>query len=491
MYEKHRNRRIIYNDDGDQMWVAHNKSYGYNITDEKSFIIDARTTPTFDTHADTYVFCVGNGCEPPWGKMEQLLPFFKSAKDAHETIVQACHTHNMEVWASLRMNDIHDSFMADCLEKTNDPLKAEHPEYLIAPKTNRDLPQDVADRHLWTAFNFARPEVRQYRLEYIEKNASECDWDGYELDFTRFIWNFALGTEQEHIEDMTDFIRKARKILNDIENKRGRPMTFVVHVHDSLRMSYQLGLDVETWVKEELVDVLIVGMGYCPYLVKMDEWMALGRQYHVPVYPSVNTNTYGNEWQKKHDGKPVYHEGLRASSSYYWQVGADGLYLFNLFCQKDKSPDGNLSRNYIYAPLKEIGEPDLLKEKGKLYTISPVLNDSFYLHGTEETPLPIALDKVERKLSLYIGQDAEAPNAKFRIRAFASGGNGDEKVRFRLNHKLITCEAKRNGSWYEVDVPAGVVMRTGRNELAVWCNKELAGSDSPIIIHHIFVPVSY
>ena len=486
MFEKPRRRRVIYNDDADQQYMGY-EGYRYDITDEQSFL-DTRTTPTFSTHVDTYVWCVGNGADPPWGVQQEskVWPCLGSHERATDLIVEACHVHRMEVWGSLRMNDIHDSFMVDQLEKAAEPLKAEHPEYLIAPEANRHLPQELTERYLWTAFNFARPEVRQYRLEFIERNASAHDFDGYELDFTRFIWDFPLGEERAKAHLMTDLVRGARGILNTIGEMRGRPYTFAVHVPDSPRTSSELGLDVETWLTEGLVDVLVVGMGYMPYVLPLDRWMALGGRYGVPVYPSVNTNTYAADWMRLH-GRPVFHEALRASSGYYWQEGADGLYVFNLFCQGDKNVAG-LPGEYIYAPLKEIGDPALLVGKDKLYSIQPTSDSGFCQHGSEAAPLPIALGGKEHKLPLWIGPDADDQDATFRIRAWTSGSNDDTKLWFRLNHRLLT--PTRSGNWYEAEVPAGTVRR-GYNELGVWCHADPAQAARPVIVDRVFAPASY
>ena len=35
----------------------------------------------------------------------------------------ACHGQGIEVWGSLRMNDIHDSFMGKTLEDSAEPIK--------------------------------------------------------------------------------------------------------------------------------------------------------------------------------------------------------------------------------------------------------------------------------------------------------------------------------------------------------------------------------
>jgi len=58
--------------------------------------------------------------------------------------------------------------------------------------------------------------VRSHRLSYIKDNAESHDFDGYELDFTRFIWNFPQGREIKLAPLMTDFIKKVRSVLNDI-----------------------------------------------------------------------------------------------------------------------------------------------------------------------------------------------------------------------------------------------------------------------------------
>ena len=190
VFKKDRIRRVIYNDDGDQQFKQIETRYG--VTDEQSFIY-ARTTPTFDTQVDTYVWCVGNGAWPPWGGKEWTAhDFLGSSGRAADLIVEACHGKGIEVWASLRMNDLHDAGKKR-LEDTWEPIKAQHPEYLIGKPEDRELPKERIERVLWTALNFERPEVRKYRLDFIKRNAAAHDFDGYELDFSRFIWTFPLG----------------------------------------------------------------------------------------------------------------------------------------------------------------------------------------------------------------------------------------------------------------------------------------------------------
>ncbi len=96
MFDKHRRRRVIYNDDADQQFVEAQESYGYHIVDEQSFI-EARTTPTFDTHVDTYVWCLGNGADPPWGGDQfKVLSMFGFPMRVTDPMAEGCYRHGRE-----------------------------------------------------------------------------------------------------------------------------------------------------------------------------------------------------------------------------------------------------------------------------------------------------------------------------------------------------------------------------------------------------------
>ena len=284
MFDSRRRRRVLYNDDSDQQYlrmsgapktkyVQQQPAFKYVVPNAQAFI-DARTTPVFDTHVDTYVWCLGNGSDPAWGGTRPFAAGMKSNQQATDLIVEACHARGLEVWGSLRMNDIHDASRATSLEAADDPMKARHPDWLLRPPGSKELPESFSEHYQWTAFNFERPEVREYRLAFIEKSASQHDFDGYELDFTRFAWYLPLGTERQKAHIMTGLVRQVRSRLNAIGRSRGRPITLAVHVFDSPGSALNLGLDVENWVDDGLVDVLVVGTGYRHY--SLTSWRVVG-----------------------------------------------------------------------------------------------------------------------------------------------------------------------------------------------------------------------
>ena len=345
---------------------------------------------------------------------------------------------------------------------------------------------ELVERYLWTAFNYENPEVHKHRIEFIRRNASAHDFDGYELDFTRFIWTLPQGKERELAPLMTELVRDVRAELNAVADRRGRPYTLAVHVPDSLETSLLLGLDVETWVSDGLVDALVVGMGFMPYTIRLDRWKELGKRYDVPVYPSLNTRPLSRLYKDRMKRVAAWHEYIRAAAALWWHSGADGIYLFNLFTHHEERRVGPLDKKVVYAPLKDIGDPAVLSGKDKLYGVDAASN--MFSQGSEAAALPVPLDIHERRLPLHIGPDADDPRARFALHAWTSGGTADTKVWMRLNHTLL--EPLWQNGHRTAEVPAGI-MRVGRNELAMFCDAELEKTASPIIVHEILASATY
>jgi hypothetical protein len=258
-------------------------------------------------------------------------------------------------------------------------------------------------------------------------------------------------------------------------------------VLDSPCISLDVGLDVARWLEEGLVDILVVGLGYLPYEVRLDKWLSLGKRYGIPVYPSVNTNTYAGNW-KKRLGKAVFREAIRAHASYFWHQGADGLYLFNFFPQGEAVPSRELTHQAANSLLNEIGDPSRLRGKDQLYSIQPAYQGSWFVYRSEAASLPIALDKGERTLPLDVGPEAAGGSGKHRIRLWTTGGIAETRVWARVNFKLVG-ELRKVGQWYEGEVSAEL-LRPGYNRLNLWCDRPLAEAEKPLIVDQVFLFVS-
>ena len=64
---------------------------------------------------------------------------------------------------------------------------------------------------------------------------------------------------------MTDFIRRIRQRLDEVGAQRGKHLDLLVRVPPTLYDSQRIGLDVEAWIGEGLVDIVAAGGGFMPF----------------------------------------------------------------------------------------------------------------------------------------------------------------------------------------------------------------------------------
>ena len=281
-------RRIIVNDDGEVAGL----SPGRTIED----YLGERFKDVLGTQVDSYFLCVGstdrgpgNRPDPPRVQDSQNLWFPDkklpaSVDQLTRAYLKAAKEAGLEIFASFRMNDIHDAWAA----KLTYPLKVERPDLLIGEQARKPYPKDSLMRAFWSGFDYAKDEVRQHFRDFILTYCREYEYDGVELDYFRHPLFFKLGEEAANLDRMTEFVRQVRQGLDEIGRERGRPCLLTVRVPDTAQMSIQTGLDVEQWLKEGLLDFLVVGGGYMPYASRLKELIDLAHRYGVPAYPCIN-----------------------------------------------------------------------------------------------------------------------------------------------------------------------------------------------------------
>ncbi len=149
----------------------------------------------------------------------------------------------------MRVNDIHDSRLEGA---TEDPLisltKRDHPEWLLGEEGPRK-----------TAYNFALPQVREYKLALAREAIENYDLDGVDWDFCRHSYLFLQGQESEGAGLLTGLLGQIKEALDQKSEKVDRRLSFSVRVPGSLDDALAQGMDVRTWLSEGLIDILIVG----------------------------------------------------------------------------------------------------------------------------------------------------------------------------------------------------------------------------------------
>jgi hypothetical protein len=274
-------------------------------------------------------------------------------------------------------------------------------EFLNQSSSVDDAKLDV--KYWWTAKNFAEQDVRDRMFEMIQEICWNYNVDGIELDFLRspiffaecleidtYTGNFKKAT-QEHINLMTQFVAKIREMTSRVAKQRRRTLKVAIRVPENVILSRNIGLDIETWLKNKLFDVLIVSGGYTPLAMMpaIREMVLFAAPFNVPVYGCIN-------WSGL-DTVPGNPNQWRAAAMNILSTGA-GVYLFNffpIFSDENITKADNFELLIPDTLLKQLGTINDLKGTDKAYGIDKVEHGS--LQG-DIRPGVYAPDRLPKRL---------------------------------------------------------------------------------------------
>jgi len=363
----HRTRRVIFNNDGNE------PVYYLDEATEEAFLA-CRTAPLEGSQVDSIFYCtwssgfsffthdtkVGQVFDTtvnpkhPANKIggfsrNKTRAFINQGTDPLKMMVAWCKARGVEIFWSFRMNDTHDGQGAWYSDPLFPQLKRDRPEWLVGSKAKR--PPHGA----WSAVDFGRQEIRDLAVAFIEEVCQSYDVDGIEMDFFRHPLLFktpASGKDatEDELAKLTAMVRRVRQVTEREGLKRGRPILVGVRVPDSAAYCKAMGIDIEQWLAEGLIDLMAVS-GY----FRLNPWevsVALGHKHGVPVYPCLSeTRQRDSQARKLRASLACY----RARAMNVWASGADGVYLFNFFNPR--------------SPLwRELGDPKTLAAMDKVYT---------------------------------------------------------------------------------------------------------------------------
>jgi hypothetical protein len=506
-----RQRRVIFNDDAEDL------AYPSGGTVEG--FLASRLRPLIGTHVDTISWNVTYGDAPVYdskaqpiggeaqgpvtqpGYSRNVAPNLKKLIDAghcpFRLVVDFAHENGMECFVCLRMNDCHDSFMVGW--KTL--WKQQHPEWLV---DSEGIPPDRFKHRFGlyvSAQDFTHQAVRDRKFEIAEELAARYDMEGIELNFMRHPVFFSrtmrgLPVTAGEREIMTSLMRRIRRCTDAAAARRGRPLLIAAVVPDDLAKAMNIGLDVKTWVQQDLVDILIPGLGYAPFSVPVAEFVKLARPCGVLVYPCINRVA---PWKVSEE---LLTEGFFGVATNWYRAGANGIFFWNLatpflHLSGEKLMD---TRRKYYACLTDIGDPAALVGKDKLFCADdPVVRD--YAHATSAPPLPVALraDKAQR-VPLNVGDDLAAAGkagaiAELQLTLSFKGPVDADTLLLRLNGRRLTggelIAVDANKSEYEMThMPDASAFRWGSNSIEASIAEE-AGPARPVVFQGARLLVRY
>jgi hypothetical protein len=468
-----RTRRVIFNNDGNEpVYLCR------DTTPEE--LLSHRTIPLLGSHVDSIFYCTwssGFGLfthDTKVGKVfatkdamfaKNMAPALIAAgTDPLRVMTDFGRKHGIEIFWSFRVNDTHDGSTAEYgpIMFAANQLKRDHPEWLIGSPAQK--PKFGA----WSAVDFGRAEVRDLAFKYVEEVCRNYPVDGVELDFFRHPVLFKRPAQSgtvcndEERGVLSDLIRRIRRMSEQEGVKRGRPILVAVRVPDSTEYSRAIGIDIETWLAEGLVDLMIVG-GY----FQLNDWsrsVALARQHGVKVYPSLDESRLRDAGAKQLRSSVAAYRGRTAAAR---QAGVDGVYLFNSFNPRDQ----------IW---RELGSDAALATLDKDYFASVLGRGAAaggayphadFIRVSQLNPAqPTALAPgVAATTTFFVGDDFQnrsggtPPTLKLRLQ-FNRAMRSDE-VAVKLNDATLD-RGIADGNWLEFAVPPRA-MKPGANEASV------------------------
>ena len=471
-----RKRRLVVNNDGDDHLLKGAASV--------AAFLAKRSTPLIGSQVDTVVYCtsrpfgmfthntqVGDVLRTIDGFAEgrNIVPeLIEQGTDPLTCMVEFCRGNGLEIIWSMRMNDTHDAGHSPSKPHYYfSSFKRDHPQCLLGSLESRPA------LGAWNAVTYAREEVRDFAFRVFEEIATRYDVDGIELDFFRhliFFRSVAMGGEAsvEEREMMTGLVRRTRAMLDRVGQERGKPLLLTVRAPDSAGYCRAIGLDLERWLADGLVDVLVAGGDFRlnPRAVAVD----LGHRHGVPVWCDHDITV---RYQQAGEFNRNSIETLRARASDSWQSGADALYFFNWF-------------NPRHAMWRELGDPEELRALPKTY-FANVMGQSGW--RTAEVALrgglrfltltqphagtPVLLTAgTPLIVPVTLGREFDGPGAPSATGHVLAGAG---ELGIAVNGQSLGALA-RAGGWRRFSVPDRI-LRAGPNELALTCAAEPASAE--------------
>ena len=416
-----------------------------------------------------------------------LLRWRKDGVDIAQRIVEESHRLKLEVFWEHRLNGADRE--VDVNTPARHPLKDKHPEWLI-------------DGGWWKPglWNFAIPEVRQYKLAILREVAERYDLDGINLDFGRHPPFLPTGRQWEQRESLSEYVRQVRQMLQQVAERRGRPLLLSVRVADTVPGCHFDGIDIETWVRAKMIDMIVVGTRSIE--VDLAGFRRITAGSHVKLYPCID----------QHHSPDGYHavtanEFLRGLAANWWQQGADGIATFNFWNELPAaakvigSSGPLLNGQSVHAQAyREIGDPKVLAPLDKWFVVSRRYGGGFYdrqgnrwndyLNLNHQAPLPLTLTEDPAWVEISVADDIVAhvhqlDGIDLRLQI---SGEPSKQLGIKFNGIQLR-EPEISGDWWRFSLTSAQ-MAVGRNLLTVDRDR----SDQrkvPITLEKVEVHVKY
>ena len=362
---------------------------------------------------------------PPYGEWE------KTGFDPVQTLLDETRRRGLETFFTYRING-SDNDVSGRVPRL--PMKEEHPDWLIHT-WNKTIGEATGQR-LNGYWNFPVKGVRDYKLSILEEIAGQYDYDGMEIDFARVCPVLPPGQQWENRDALTDFMRSVRSMMLRAGERRGRPWLLAARVPENLVGCHMDGLDVETWAREELVDIFTLGCR--SFDVDIAAFRRITEGTRIKLHPVLDDHHSTDGYRFP----PI--EVFRGVMANWLHQGADGLQTFNFaYARSETLEKYGMRDTWTGWPThlqfyRELADIDAMNQRSKVFVVQrrggghgpfvvPNPEDWstprwMYFNTNMFAPLPAELDpdgRADTLLHVYVGEQAP-PDAEVTVRLLLS-----------------------------------------------------------------------
>lgn len=374
----------------------------------------------------------------------QLEPWRKLKIDWVGQLVQETKKRGLEVFWSHRVSevDISPTGRGAAWKEAAHPFKQSHPDWLL---------KTWWPHGLW---NYAVPEVRQFKVGLLRQLTEAYDLDGFQLDFARHIPCLPPGRQWELRDHVTQFVRMVRCMLLDAADQRKRPILLAARVPRNLEGCRIDGFDIAEWSRQNLVDVLTLGTRSVD--VDITGYRQTTAGSHIKLQPCLDDHHATDGYRYP----PI--EFFRGAFANWWQQGADSVVTFNWsnappeICERVGARPGAESQQQAYH---EIGDPETLAKKDKMFVVErrggyPWAVGFFNRNDTAPLPVKIEPDGQRTTLTIRIGDNwtsLAGIRKKGIVRAILFQAAPDDRFEVRLGGVPLR-QLVRDAEWKDPQI---------------------------------------
>ena len=328
----------------------------------------------------------------------------------------------------------------------------DHPEWIVGeepeyPRAKYDTPGRLS---------YAVPEVRENRLKVIRELLSDYPSDGIELSMTIGIAPLIARKEvREHTSTLTDWMKQIRDIRDKASQNQGIDKRLALRLSSTIEGNKEMGIDVERWIKDELVDTIMLNNsdsdGFEGQTDILRQFVQLAKGTNVKILAAIEaTNNI--------DLTPAVNYAA-ASNAYH--VGADGVFFHTYYPMTKRYPYNNEAA----GRLRFMGHPDVIAFKDKRYRlgiIGDIDKSSEYLNVALERshlnkmsvqlPLELQPQIKSKDIKIYVADDVKSAMEfsrlwKCELQIMLPNTTETDEIEIFWNGALLPKSTQRLADW--------------------------------------------